>query len=187
MIPLFSSAKMSHKDIYYCLKVHNACLQIHPPLMHLIPGTDIEPGFAIVNCSTKIEVEVDAIYKDMYNKQTTIDEVITLLQCSKASSDPRGPIQVLNKVYHVNSYIGRTFPAYMHSYMTRGDYYSSAAFYWHTLPLPPSLNVPLFCCLYETPCLPSMVTENLSCHNPYCMMYKQTLSMYLWRRMGIIC
>ena len=58
--------------------------------MNLIPGTDIEPGFAVVNYSAEIEAEVDAIYKDMYDKQTTVDEVIALLQRSKASSDPRG-------------------------------------------------------------------------------------------------
>ena len=80
---------MSREDIDYCLEVRNACLQIHPRLMNLIPGTDIEPGFAVVNYSAEIEAEVDAIYKDMYDEQTTIDEVIALLQRSKASSDPR--------------------------------------------------------------------------------------------------
>lgn len=89
MTPLHSSAKMPREDIDYCLEVRGACLQIHPRLMNLIPGTDTEPGFAVVNYSTEIEAEVDAIYKEMYDEQTTIDEVIALLQRSKASSDPR--------------------------------------------------------------------------------------------------
>ncbi|KAF8556923.1 Not1-domain-containing protein [Imleria badia] len=84
-----NSAKMPREDIDYCLEVRNACLQIHPRLMNLIPGTDTEPGFAVVNYSAEIEAEVDAIYKEMYDEQTTIDEVIALLQRSKASSDPR--------------------------------------------------------------------------------------------------
>ena len=80
---------MPREDIDYCLEVRGACLQIHPRLMSLTPGTDTEPGFAVVNYSAEIEAEVDAIYKEMYDEQTTIDEVITLLQRSKASSDPR--------------------------------------------------------------------------------------------------
>ncbi|KAN0075454.1 Not1 domain containing protein [Tylopilus felleus] len=84
-----NSAKMPREDIDYCLEVRNACLQIHPRLMNLIPGADTEPGFAVVNYSAEIEAEVDAIYKEMYDEQTTIDEVIALLQRSKASSDPR--------------------------------------------------------------------------------------------------
>ena len=80
---------MSREDIDYFLEVRNACLQIHPRLMNLIPGTNIEPGFAVVNYSAEIEAEVDAIYKDMYDEQTTIDRVIVLLQRSKALWDPR--------------------------------------------------------------------------------------------------
>ena len=32
---------MSREDVDYCLEVRDACLQIHPRLMNLIPGTDI--------------------------------------------------------------------------------------------------------------------------------------------------
>ncbi|KAH7889967.1 Not1-domain-containing protein [Phlebopus sp. FC_14] len=84
-----NSAKMSREDIDYCLEVRNTCLQIHPRLMNLTPGSDAEPGFSVVSYSAEIEAEVDAIYKQMYDEQTTIDEVITLLQRSKASADPR--------------------------------------------------------------------------------------------------
>ena len=80
---------MLREDIDYCLEVRNACLQIYPHLMNLIPGTDTKPGLAVVNYSASISAKVDAIYKEMYTEQTTIDEAITLLQWSKASSDPR--------------------------------------------------------------------------------------------------
>lgn len=86
---LFSSAKMPREDIDYCLEVRNSCLQIHPRLMNLTPGADAEPGFSVVSYTAEIESEVDAIYKQMYDEQTTIDEVIALLQRSKASADGR--------------------------------------------------------------------------------------------------
>ena len=79
---------------------------------------------------------------------------------------------------------GSLISSLMHT--TRGDYYSSVAFYQHTLP-PQSLDVPLFCRLYETPRPPSMFTKILSCYDPYRTMYRRILSMYLWYRMGIIC
>jgi len=84
-----SSAKMPREDIDHCLEVRNSCLQVHPRLMGLIPGNDIEPGLTVVNYSAEIEGEVDAIYKQMYDEQTSIDEVIALLQRSKTSSDTR--------------------------------------------------------------------------------------------------
>jgi CCR4-NOT transcription complex subunit 1 len=80
---------MNESDIDYCLEVRNACLQIHPRLMNLNPGSDVEPGFTVINYSTDIEAEVDGIYKQMYDEHTTIDEVIALLQRSKASTNPR--------------------------------------------------------------------------------------------------
>ncbi|EJF62472.1 Not1-domain-containing protein [Dichomitus squalens LYAD-421 SS1] len=84
-----SSSIMHENDVDYCLEVRNACLQIHPRLMNLVPGSDIEPGFSVVTYSTEIETEVDGIYKQMYDEQITIDDVIKLLQRNKASSNPR--------------------------------------------------------------------------------------------------
>ncbi|KAI8998906.1 Not1-domain-containing protein [Trametes punicea] len=84
-----SSAIMHESDVDYCLEVRNACLQIHPRLMNLMPGSDTEPGFAVVSYSAEIETEVDGIYKQMYDEQITIDDVIKLLQRNKASSNPR--------------------------------------------------------------------------------------------------
>ncbi|KAI0646780.1 Not1-domain-containing protein [Trametes meyenii] len=84
-----SSAVMHESDVDYCLEVRNACLQIHPRLMNLTPGSDTEPGFAVVSYSAEIETEVDGIYKQMYDEQITIDDVIKLLQRNKTSSSPR--------------------------------------------------------------------------------------------------
>ncbi|KAI0822634.1 Not1-domain-containing protein [Trametes gibbosa] len=84
-----SSTIMHESDIDYCLEVRNACLQIHPRLMNLTPGSDTEPGFAVVSYSAEIETEVDGIYKQMYDEQITIDDVIKLLQRNKTSSNPR--------------------------------------------------------------------------------------------------
>ena len=79
---------MHESDVDYCLEVRNACLQIHPRLMNLTPGTDIEPGFTVVTYSPDIEAEVDNIYKQMYDEHIAIDEVINLLQRNKSATEP---------------------------------------------------------------------------------------------------
>ncbi|KAH9946365.1 Not1-domain-containing protein [Epithele typhae] len=84
-----SSSIMHESDVDYCLEVRNACLQIHPRLMNLLPGSDVEPGFTVVSYSAEIESEVDGIYKQMYDEHITIDDVIKLLQRNKASSNSR--------------------------------------------------------------------------------------------------
>ena len=80
---------MKEGDVEYCLEVRNACLQIHPRLMSLIPGSDVEPGFTVITYSAEIEAEVDTIYKQMYDEQTTIDDVIAMLRRNKESTNPR--------------------------------------------------------------------------------------------------
>lgn len=79
---------MHESDVDYCLEVRNACLQIHPRLMNLTPGSDAEPGFTVVSYSAEIEAEVDTIYKQMYDEHISIDEVIALLQRNKTSNNP---------------------------------------------------------------------------------------------------
>src|ERR1700730_4228611 len=76
----FSANVMNESDIDYCLEVRNACLQIHPRLMTLTPGSDVEPGFTVVTYSADIEAEVEGIYKRMYDEHTSIEDVIGLLQ-----------------------------------------------------------------------------------------------------------
>lgn len=85
----FSSSLLDDRDAEYCLEVRNACLQIHPRLMNLAPGSDQEPGFSVVSYTPDIEAEVDGIYKQMYDEQITIDQVIQLLQRKKESTNPR--------------------------------------------------------------------------------------------------
>ncbi|KAH8102882.1 Not1-domain-containing protein [Cristinia sonorae] len=84
-----SSSIMHTSDVDYCLEVRNTCLQIHPRLMNLVPKSDAEPGFQVVSYSAEIEAEVDGIYKQMYDEHITIDEVISLLQRHKISSNPK--------------------------------------------------------------------------------------------------
>ncbi|RDX42663.1 Not1-domain-containing protein [Lentinus brumalis] len=84
-----SSSIMHQSDVDYCLEVRNACLQIHPRLMNLVPGSDTEPGFTVVTYSQEIETEVDGIYKQMYDEHITIDDVIKLLQRNKVSTNAR--------------------------------------------------------------------------------------------------
>lgn len=83
-----SSNILPEKDIDDCIRVRSACLQIHPRLMNLIPGSDVEPGFNVVTYTAEIEAEVDNIYKQMYDEHISIEEVISLLQRNKASNNP---------------------------------------------------------------------------------------------------
>ncbi|KAF9807170.1 hypothetical protein IEO21_08347 [Rhodonia placenta] len=84
-----SSSMMHESDVDYCLEVRNACLQIHPRLMNLVPGSDVEPGFTVVSYSAEIEAEVDGIYKQMYDEHISIEDVIALLQRHKTSTNPK--------------------------------------------------------------------------------------------------
>lgn len=84
-----STEHMLEGDVEACLEVRNACLQIHPRLMNLMPGAETEPGFAVMNYPADIEAEVDNIYKQMYDTATSIDDVINMLQRFKASNNPR--------------------------------------------------------------------------------------------------
>ncbi|KAF8502451.1 Not1-domain-containing protein [Gautieria morchelliformis] len=84
-----SSSMLDEADTAYCLEVRNACLQIHPRLMNLSPDSDQEPGFSVVTYSTEVESEVDGIYKQMYDENITIDQVIQMLQRTKESTSSR--------------------------------------------------------------------------------------------------
>jgi CCR4-NOT transcription complex subunit 1 TTP binding domain len=77
---------LSPEHLEHCIEVRNLCLQIHPGLMSLHPNTDVEPGLTVI--TNEIELEVDGIYKQMYDENTTIDEVIVMLQRYKESNDP---------------------------------------------------------------------------------------------------
>ncbi|KAJ4488321.1 Not1-domain-containing protein [Lentinula aciculospora] len=84
-----SQHQMAEDDKQFWLEVKNHCLQVHPRLMSMMPNADIEPGYSVINYSTEIETEVDGIYKQMYDENTTIDEVIDMLQRYKNTNNPR--------------------------------------------------------------------------------------------------
>lgn len=86
---LISSALLDPNDVEACIEVRNTCLQVHPRLMILTPNSDVESGLTVVQYSNEIESEVDGIYKQMYDENTTIDEVIDMLQRYKSSNNPR--------------------------------------------------------------------------------------------------
>ncbi|KAL0577902.1 CCR4-NOT core subunit cdc39 [Marasmius crinis-equi] len=80
---------MEEGDQQFWNDVKNHCLQVYPRLMSMIPNTDVEPGYSVINYSAEIEAEVDGIYRAMYDESTSIDDVINLLQRSKESTNPR--------------------------------------------------------------------------------------------------
>ena len=80
---------MEQADVDYALDVQNMCFQVYPRLMNLAPGADVESGLAVIQYSQEIESEVDLIYKRMYDENISIDEVITMLQQFRTSSNPR--------------------------------------------------------------------------------------------------
>ncbi|KAG6820801.1 hypothetical protein H0H93_011566, partial [Arthromyces matolae] len=84
-----NSSSMDEGDIEFSREIRDVCLQVHPRLMSLLPGNDVEPGFTVVSYSAEIEAEVDAIYKQMYDENITINEVIAMLQRHKDSANSR--------------------------------------------------------------------------------------------------
>ncbi|GJJ12464.1 hypothetical protein Clacol_006706 [Clathrus columnatus] len=83
-----SSSMLDENDTAWCLEVRNACLQIHPRLMNLSPNSEQEPGFSVVTYSAEVENEVENIYKQMYDENITIDQVIQMLRRTKESNNP---------------------------------------------------------------------------------------------------
>ena len=57
--------------------------------MNLNPGIEQDLGAAVVTYTSDVEAEVDAIYKQMYDEQITIDQVIQLLLRTKDSTNTR--------------------------------------------------------------------------------------------------
>lgn len=84
-----SSSLLEPNDVEACIEVRNTCLQVHPRLMTLTPNSDVESGLTVVTYSNEIESEVDGIYKQMYDENTSIEEVIAMLRRYKDSSNPR--------------------------------------------------------------------------------------------------
>ncbi|KAJ3764813.1 hypothetical protein FB446DRAFT_836913 [Lentinula raphanica] len=49
-------------------------IQVHPRLMSMMHNSDIEPGYTMIAYSAELEAEVNGIYEQMYDENTTIDE-----------------------------------------------------------------------------------------------------------------
>ena len=56
--------------------------------MNLNPTVDVEPGLSSVTYSNEIEAEVDGVYKQLYDENMSIDDVVTMLQRYKESTNP---------------------------------------------------------------------------------------------------
>ncbi|KIY43711.1 Not1-domain-containing protein [Fistulina hepatica ATCC 64428] len=84
-----NNGMMDPADTDYCIEVRNLCLQIHPRLMSLAPGSDAEPGLSVISYPVDIEAEVDGIYKQMYDEALSIDQVIAMLSTHKSSPSTR--------------------------------------------------------------------------------------------------
>lgn len=80
---------MSESDLDYCVEVRSACLQMHPRLMNLIPGSDVEPGLTVVHYPQEIDSEVDNLFTQMYNEQVTVADMLNLMENNRNSSNPR--------------------------------------------------------------------------------------------------
>lgn len=81
---------MSPEEIDYFKAVRNLCLQLHPRLMNLAPGTEgQEPGLTVVTFTPDIHTEVDGYYRQMYAEQISIEDLISILQRFKASESEK--------------------------------------------------------------------------------------------------
>ncbi len=81
---------MSAEEIDFFKGVRNVCLQLHPRLMNLAPGAEgQEPGLQVVTFSQDIHEEADSWYRQMYEGKISIEEIVRLLQRTRASEDVR--------------------------------------------------------------------------------------------------
>lgn len=80
---------MSAEEIERFKVVRNLCLQLHPRLMSLTPGTEgTEPGLAVTSFTKDVHREADTWYRQMYEESVSVDDIIALLQRCKHSDDP---------------------------------------------------------------------------------------------------
>ncbi|EJT98519.1 Not1-domain-containing protein [Dacryopinax primogenitus] len=84
-----SGANWTRADIEYFREIRNACLQLHPRLMSLAPGSDQEPGMTVVSFSPDTEAEAETIFKRMYEEEIPVDHVLHILQEFKSSTATR--------------------------------------------------------------------------------------------------
>ncbi|CDU22470.1 related to CDC39-transcriptional regulator protein [Sporisorium scitamineum] len=81
---------MSAEEIDFFKGVRNVCLQLHPRLMNLAPGAEgQEPGLQVVTFSQDIHEEADSWYRQMYEGKNSIEDIVLLLQRTRASDNVR--------------------------------------------------------------------------------------------------
>ncbi|KAK0539323.1 CCR4-NOT core subunit cdc39 [Tilletia horrida] len=81
---------MTSEEIEFFKVVRNLCLQLHPRLMNLAPGAENqEPGLQVVTFSADIHEEADNWYRQMYEGQISIDDIVSMLQRLRASTETR--------------------------------------------------------------------------------------------------
>lgn len=79
---------MSAEDIEHFKIVRNLCLQLHPRLMTLTPGSvGVEPGLSVTSFSKDVHREADSWYRQMYEEKVSVDDIISLLRRCKHSDD----------------------------------------------------------------------------------------------------
>lgn len=86
-----SRAQLSDDEVANLQDIRLICLQLHPRLMSLVPGSQQEHGFAVVTLPEDVESEVDEIYHKMYDDsdEMPVDEVVDSLVAWRNSQDPR--------------------------------------------------------------------------------------------------
>lgn len=78
--------QMTQTEIEHFKVVRNLCLQLHPRLMSLAPGAEAtEPGLAVATFPADIHREADTWYRQMYEEKISVDDLVALLQRSRAS------------------------------------------------------------------------------------------------------
>ncbi|KAF8753414.1 Not1 protein [Rhizoctonia solani] len=82
-----SGTALTPEDAEYFIEIRNQCLQLHPRLMNLTPGSDAEPGVAVVSFSPEVEQEVENIYKEMYEDKISIDQMFLHAPCTPYSTN----------------------------------------------------------------------------------------------------
>nr|CDI56008.1 related to CDC39-component of the CCR4-NOT complex [Melanopsichium pennsylvanicum 4] len=81
---------MSAEEIDFFKGVRNVCLQLHPRLMNLAPGAEgQEPGLQVVTFPQDIHDEADSWYRQMYEGKLSIEDIVLLLQRTRASESVR--------------------------------------------------------------------------------------------------
>ena len=75
---------MSAADAKYFLEVRNLSYTLHPKLLNLTPGSDVESGLAVATFPPNVEQEVESIYSRIYAGDISIDQALDMLRQSRA-------------------------------------------------------------------------------------------------------